>query len=333
MSTPIPLYVFLVSGRPEGGKPHGTDDAFARCAWLRVVELVRKFHKERKAPDSVVKTSPVLRFIHFACHKGTVDIYEHDFATMKNVVRDPTASSVHKNWKPLDDTFTTAFGTLTQLQDPTRFVEWSEIRDAKAAAPTTWGKDDEPPAIVSIVNVYHSVRKAPANSVLELSIFGHAFVDGPVLNNTAAPPRGSTMRTPDDSDGRAAIDFQPNMGEPGAANEHALQEFKASFPPNGSFRVWGCNVQDIVDTVPPEGGARRRCLVRNTVLEVEEALLQQLRRAGTTGKFFNKLPPGKYPIHARHRRPDQRRNQPATGSECGSRGDSFFSRPIVRNPL
>jgi hypothetical protein len=295
MANPTPLYVFLVSGRPEGAAPggsHGTDNAFAICAWLRVVELVNKFFDARKAADSVVQTSPVVRFIHFASHDSTVGIYEHDFATMKNVVKDSRARSVATNWKLLDETFTTAFGTLTTQQNPKEFVEWRQVRDAKAANPATWGPDDPASPNVSIVNVYHSVRKAPRASVLELSIFGHAFVDGPVLNNTDAPPAGSTTRLATDTDGRADLDFLPNMGESGTANANALQEFKGAFAANGSFRIWGCNVQDIVVTVPPEGGTARRCLIRSTVLEVEDALHKQLLRRGTLNSFLVKLPAG-----------------------------------------
>jgi len=65
---PDPLFVFLVSGRPEGGNPHGTDETFARCAWLRVAELVRIFYKNRKKPGVLVGVNTVLRFIHFASH-------------------------------------------------------------------------------------------------------------------------------------------------------------------------------------------------------------------------------------------------------------------------
>lgn len=245
-----PLFVFLVSGRPEGGSPHGADNTFARCAWLRVAELVRIFHKNRKKPGAAVTGTTVLRFIHFASNDSTVGIYEHDFATMANRVQDPQGNSLSKNWVTLDSTFKTKFGTLApQTEDPKDFVEWAQVAAAKAANPKTWGPADDPPANVSIVNVYHSVRKAPAGSVLELSIFSHAFVDGPVLNNTSAS--SATARTPGDTDGRALIDFQTNMGESGAANAKALDEFKKAFAPTGSFRIWGCNIQDIVDTVGP----------------------------------------------------------------------------------
>ena len=45
-----PPFVLLVSGDPE---KH--DDGFARCAWLRVVELVGQFWRDRKKPTAVVK--------------------------------------------------------------------------------------------------------------------------------------------------------------------------------------------------------------------------------------------------------------------------------------
>jgi hypothetical protein len=276
----MPLFVILVSGRPEAG-----DDGFARCAWLRVAELVQQFFKNRKKSGAVIGPSDVLRFIHFDCHSASVGIYEHDFASMKGAVRDRLAKSVQSNWQTLDATFQTAFGVLAQQEDPKNFVEWSQIDTAKAS-------DAE--HAVSMVNVYHSVRKAPAGSVLELSIFSHAFVDGPVLTNTFANP--GLTRTPGDTDGRAAIDFQPNMGETGAANANALDEFKAAFASTGSFRIWGCNIQDVVDTTPPGGGPNTRCLIMSTVREVvEEAFVHQLRAGGPIAKLLRDdkhLPPG-----------------------------------------
>jgi hypothetical protein len=276
-----PLFVILVSGNPEGN-----DDGFARCAWLRVAELVAQFFRDRKKAGAVVQADTVLRFIHFDSHTATVGIYEHDFAKQKGSVRDPRAASVHKNWKTLSADFDTEHGPLDSQKDPKTFVEWKEISDAKAAGSSQ---------ALSIVNVYHSVRKAPAGSVLELSIFSHAFVDGPVLFNTSATA-GSTRRTPGDTDGRAAIDFQPDMGEDGAANAHALDEFRSAFASTGSFRIWGCNIQDIVETIPPTGGSsKQRCLIMSTVREiVDAAFTRQLRQGGATARLLraSKLPPG-----------------------------------------
>jgi len=277
-----PLFVILVSGDPEGH-----DDGFARCAWLRVAELVAQFFRDRKKPGVPVQADTVLRFVHFDSHTSTVGIYEHDFAKQKGIVRDLHAASVHKNWKTLDVNFQTEHGSLDQQHDPKNFVEWEQISNAKAAGSQQ---------ALSIVNVYHSVRKAPPGSVLELSIFSHAFVDGPVLFNTPATP-GSTRRSQGDTDGRAAIDFQADMGEDGPTNTKALDEFRAAFADTGSFRIWGCNIQDIVDTIPPTGGtATRRCLIMSTVREVVDAsFTRQLRAGGALAKLLRDdkhLPPG-----------------------------------------
>jgi hypothetical protein len=290
---PSPLFVFLVSGRPEGGVPHGTDATLANCAHLRVTELVHIFYKNRRKPGAVVQASPVLRFIHFACHDSTVSIYEHNFPTMADRVLRP-------NWLALDSGFTTAFGSLAPQEDPKNFVEWLEISNAKASHPLSWGEKDRPPGNVSILNVYHSVRKAPPGSVVELSILSHAFVDGPVLNNTYAQPVDLTLgnRTPGDTDGRAPVDFQANMGEPGTANLSALDEFRTAFASNGSFRIWGCNIQDVVETVPPPPEPQtttRRCLIMSTVRQVVEAGYSRKKKAG--GPLANllrakSLPPG-----------------------------------------
>jgi hypothetical protein len=227
----------------------------------------------------------VLRFLHFDCHTATVGIYEHDFAKRKGAVTDPRALRVHRNWTTLDAAFQTAHGTLDAKQDPKNWVDWKPVAAAKAAGSAT---------ALSIVNVYHSVRQAPRGSVLELSIFSHAFVDGPVLFNTSAA--AGTRRDPADTDGRAAVDFQADMGESGAANTKALEEFQKGFAATGSFRIWGCNIQDIVVTVRPGETVADRALIMSTVRQVvNAAYTRQLRRGGTVAKLLREpkhLPPG-----------------------------------------
>src|SRR5689334_22820222 len=112
-----PLFVILVSGDPEGH-----DDGFARCAWLRVAELVAQFHRDRAKPAAVVKEDSVLRFVHFDCHSASTLIYEHDFAKQKGVVADPGAHHVQRNWTTLDAGFATAHGPLAAASDPKTFV-------------------------------------------------------------------------------------------------------------------------------------------------------------------------------------------------------------------
>jgi len=88
-------------------------------------------------------------------------------------------------------------------------------------------------------------------------------------------------------DGRAAIDFQSDMGENGAANKNALIDFRNAFADTGSFRIWGCNIQDVVETMPPPNPQDptdivvRRCLIMSTVREVVEAAFTWPMRRGT----------------------------------------------------
>jgi hypothetical protein len=93
--------------------------------------------------------------------------------------------------------------------------------------------------VMSMVNVYHSIRRAPSRSVLELSIISHAFVGGPILvNSRVRPSTLSGQRDPTDKDGRAQSDFTTDMGESGPA----LDQFKNAFDPKASIRIWGCDV-------------------------------------------------------------------------------------------
>jgi hypothetical protein len=122
--------------------------------------------------------------------------------------------------------------------------------------------------------MYRAVRKAPRGSVLDFSIYSHGFVEGPVLENTSdrglTAPTGEAIRDPEDLDGRVRSDFTPHMGEsPVATNATALTDFRGGFAPSAAFRVFGCNVQDIVDG--RAFGNPARSLVRSTVFEVIRA--------------------------------------------------------------
>jgi hypothetical protein len=284
-----PKFVFLVSGQPGDDTPNRrTQNSFAKVAWLRVKELVKVYNKNRTKPDALVGITDEVHFIHFCAHTSTdnkyprVEIYKHTFD-------EQTDAPPKDQW----DEF---------LDDPS-FVEWQPIRDARATNPNT---------ALSIVNVYHSIRRAPAGSVLELSIFAHSFVEGPVLtdtNNTAAPP----LRDKADTDGRAGTDFNDHMGETagvvlGAYNGQpppsggdgpggitAIKQFAAAFNAKGTFRIWGCNIQDIVFATPPGETSPRRCLIMSTARQViEEAYKRPLKKGGMGGSALRAktLPPG-----------------------------------------
>jgi hypothetical protein len=276
-------FVFLVSGQPH----NVADNTFANLAWLRVRELVKVFNRDLKKAGAPVRTGDDVSFIHFCCHTSAdkkyprVETYNHSFAK----VHDAPARA---KW--------------TALADPKSFIEWQPIRDA--------AKVDRDHAL-SIVNVYHSIRRAPAASVLELSILAHAFVEGPVLTGTDAIA-GRTTRTPGDTDGRAAIDFTDSMGEDpkvelgpyvdgqpppsggkGPGKITAIRQFGDAFAPGGTIRVWGCNIQDIVFTTAPGDSAPSRCLILSTPRQViEEAFKRPLTKGGLKGA---RLPGAKRP--------------------------------------
>jgi len=281
-----PKFVFLVTGQPHTA----SDNTFANVAWLRVRELVKIFNRDRAKAVALVKTGDTVHFVHFCARTSgdgkypRVEIYKHAFATSKE-------APVRAAW--------------AAFEEAGSFIEWQPIRDAKKS---------DPDHALSIVNVYHTVRRAPAGSVLVVGIFAHAFVEGPVLTNTSAIA-GRTTRTTGDTDGRAAIDFTTSMGEDpkkelgpyvdgkpapsggkGPGKVTAIQQFNAAFAPRGTFRVWGCNIQDIVFTTAPGDSDPSRCLILSTPRQViEEAFKRPMNKGGLKGLFGRgvKLPAGK----------------------------------------
>jgi hypothetical protein len=202
-------FVFIATG----GLISETVD-FGNMAMRRMVHLVTDWNaliKKKTPPFSLPAT---VRFIQFNFESGAVLMLDHLFPDKGIKVPSEKLS----DWTPvsIDGTVDT---TLHQ----------NNLNSTKT---------------LSITNVYQSVRLSPANSVLEVSIFSHAFVQGPVLVNTDDDP-SSPNRSLTDMDGRARTDFNPNMGE-AAAGDNALDEFIKAFDKTAHFRVYGCNVQDVV---------------------------------------------------------------------------------------
>ncbi len=116
---------------------------------------------------------------------------------------------------------------------------------------------------MSIVEIYKAVQKIGADdprSLVELSIFSHAYYGGPILVNsyddnsiTSVVPGTSTpvftlvpagARDPDDMDPRPSKDFiAPTMG----AVQLAL--FQKAFAPDGFVWIWGCAFPTLVHRI------------------------------------------------------------------------------------
>jgi hypothetical protein len=145
---------------------------------------------------------------------------------------------------------------------------------------------------ISIVDIYRAVRKAPRATVLDVSVYSHGFIDGPVVENTGdsqlTAATGAPIRTDSDLDGRARSDFTPHMGETDVvANKDALKEFREGFATGATFRIFGCHVQDIVDGTAFGQGARS--LLRSTAFEVIHTAYElQLRKNTAAGKELRK---------------------------------------------
>jgi hypothetical protein len=226
MSDPI-RFIFIVTA------DHATFDGLAD---ERTMELCRSFYDKRLKPGAVLPAPAVLRFVHFHCLSNKINIFDFPLLTTASP-RPPT--SMRRKWTALDDFVPSGDPRFS----PFRFVDSSGGH-------------------FTILNVYHSIRGAPDNSVLELSIFSHGWAEGPLVrqnegtdDDPPAPINSLPIRRPDDTNGRARTDFEDNMGEdpnagepvgqfPRTGGKDALKEFKAAFDPQASFIIFGCNGQD-----------------------------------------------------------------------------------------
>jgi hypothetical protein len=228
-------FVFLVTGSRDKRTV-----LFDHNARFRMIELVEDWNRRRKTAPELQPLPAVVRFIHFDFDATTVHAYEHRFEEKKTV----SPRSAKQAWGLLS-AFSSTAGTAND--DPKSFVDTATF--------THDGAD-----VFSITNVYHSVRSAPKGSVLEVGMFSHGFVEGPVLINSGDDPTRSDphdaslpARLPTDFDGRALKDFAENMGEDSKASatgakksggKNALQQFKDALAPQATMRVYGCNAQD-----------------------------------------------------------------------------------------
>jgi hypothetical protein len=217
------------------GSRDGRTVLFDHNAGFRMRELVEQWNRTRKTAPELQPLPARVRFVHFDYDSMKIRAYEHLFEEKKT-----TAPRV-KQWDELS-AFSSTAGAAAD--DPKTFVDTSTV-DA----------NNGQKKVLSITNIYHSVRGAPKGSVLEVGVFSHGFVEGPVVINTSDTGASATRRASDDCDGRAAKDFLDNMGEDPAVSasgtvksggKNALKEFKEKLAPQFSLRVYGCNAQDVV---------------------------------------------------------------------------------------
>jgi hypothetical protein len=247
----------------------GLDGDFTIRATRHTNWMVGRLNALKGKADSPLTLPALVRFIHFDWENDRILVYEHPFPEKGSKKPMPV-------WKDLA-AFAPTEGT-TEF-DPKSFI-------------TKSAKIGQNLVGISIVDIYRAVRKAPPGTVLDVSIYSHGFIDGPVLANTSdsklTAVTGERIRTDSDLDGRVRSDFTPHMGEKDlVANKDALKDFRERFAPGATFRIFGCNVQDIVDGTAFSEDARS--LLRSTVFEViRAAYIVQLIKNTAAGKELRK---------------------------------------------
>jgi hypothetical protein len=92
---------------------------------------------------------------------------------------------------------------------------------------------------LSMIDVYTHVVGSEAGSILEISVFSHAFARGPILldtyDKTPTWDKPFGKRDPSDKDGRLK-DFGPEEMPP-----DKLKKFRAAFGSNPTLWIWGCD--------------------------------------------------------------------------------------------
>jgi hypothetical protein len=235
---PNPYFIILVTGK---------ESLFDPMASRRARELLRILNKDRKlkTPAVPIPARPaLLTFIWFRCGGTTPGaLLSQQFTVDNSTLADSFTDPSFSEWTPVAST-----GTPVQHStDPNQFV-WTDLVSVGGVS------------MVSITSVYKTVRWAPANSVLALEFLSHGFVDGPVLNDTTAQVNAAdpTLRDPNDTDGRGALDFQ-SSGTMGIADSvdpsdtGRLAAFINGFVSGGALRVYGCNIQDKVTSTDSSG--------------------------------------------------------------------------------
>lgn len=93
---------------------------------------------------------------------------------------------------------------------------------------------------MSITDLYTAIQaigldKATAGTLIEVSVFSHGWMGGPILVNSMDNSGSATARDPDDKDARLFKDFiSPNF------TAAQLTAFRAAFAPGAFWWNWGC---------------------------------------------------------------------------------------------
>lgn len=238
-------YVVLVQAHeydPRKGIPFGE-----KCA-NRVTERVRYLEEHKNdasLPYGLTLPADIV-FLRYDIKQGIVERRVHSLTNKSKPFK-----MTKRGWKEKMNLSTP--GEVYSIADTLRSIAQTEYKDQPF--------DDHPglvidakarPRPMSITDVYQSVRQAPAGSVIELSIFSHAWASGPILANTNDTQNDlrrhiiTTRRDEGDLDCRYYVDFNENMGEeppakPSPGELTRLAKFKNGFAAAAEIHIWGCD--------------------------------------------------------------------------------------------
>jgi hypothetical protein len=249
VTSPEVKFFFLVEGFEYSNKGLDLD----KMGTGRVNERIAFINRTFKASDPLVSNDTILRFLRFRPGTGTIQVLDRKFVAGAGIKHKFVVQE--SDWAPLG-----SIGTGDRF-DPNTFVK----KDA-GVDPTTglvipfrainratdytnlaekypdFKQGPSASDVMSIADVYESVRAAPLGSVLELSFLSHGWVGGPILVNSSDQVHDPNKRDPTDKDGRGEVDFNPTMGEEDdLSNQGNILKFLLSFDVKGVMRSWGCN--------------------------------------------------------------------------------------------
>ncbi len=197
-------YELTPSGR-EGGA------GFAARCQRRMDRLIKRFPKEK------------LKITIFDVSAGTVRTSEIDDVSKKRQWTTPTKNDSSGKIVPMS--FNPVSGA-NNYDPKDKRRERAFVRN--------------PRGVMSIEDVYQFIIEIgdgkEAGTLIELSLFSHGWVGGPILVNSRDELGDPDARDPDDKDARFRKDFNTtNIG----TIEMSL--FKKAFAANGIVWVWGCS--------------------------------------------------------------------------------------------
>ena len=237
MADPKVKFFFLVAGFEYSAKAL---DFWKMCTG-RVRERISFINKTLSGSDPLVSDDCTLRFLRFNVGTGKIEVIDKAFLAASGI-KDTTVNEA--DWRPISSVGTgdafdpDTFASKGPFRALDRSSDYLNLADEYPSLDQTTAKPD----VMSIVDVYQSVRSAPPASVLELSFFSHGWVEGPILVNSNDTIHNGVLRDTSDKDGRAGLDFNLMMGvADGAVSAMHGMQFAGAFDPKGALQAWGCN--------------------------------------------------------------------------------------------